>query len=239
MGSPVSGWPRRRKKPKGEKELRILPGNATQVARMTTLKKRQSYGPDVILLEKGIVEKTYRNRARLIRLIGSVLVSWETFIYTKLEGIPGIPRFMERPDRYSILTAYMGGENLRETRKRPDTAYFEKVVSIIRQMHNRGVIHLDMRNRRNYGIDAQGNPFIMDFASSLYIPWVPLRRTLAKLDWMGFVKVKAKTAPDLLSDKEKRQYHLGNTLSSMWLPTKVFNAGKDIIRVLRCLLGGQ
>jgi hypothetical protein len=106
-------------------------------------------------------------------------------------------------------------------------------------MHNRGVIHLDMRNRRNYGIDAQGNPFIIDFASSLYIPWVPLRRTLAKLDWMGFVKVKAKIAPDLLSDKEERQYHLGNTLSSMWLPTKAFNAGKDIIRVLRRLLGGQ
>jgi hypothetical protein len=201
---------------------------------MTVLKKKQSYGPDVMLVEGGLVEKTYRNRVWPVRLAGRVLITWEAFIYTKLDGLDGIPKLLGRPDKFTILTTYMGGENLRETPVPPDKVYFENMAVLIERMHGRGVIHLDMRNRRNYGRDDQGKPYLVDFASALYLPWDGmLRRLLAKLDWLGFIKVKAKLAPELLNERERRGYRTGETLSALWLPTKAFNAAKDAIKVVR------
>lgn len=214
--------------------LRIRSGDATPVAPMQELKKSQSYGPDVRLTAAGVVEKTYRARILPVRLIGGILIAWEAFIYAKLDGITGIPTLLGRPDRYTILTAFMGGENLRETTRTPDAAYFEKMGAIIRQMHARGVIHLDMRNRRNYGLDPAGEPYLVDFASAGYLPWPKsLRTLLCRLDWLGFVKVKGKLAPELLSADERHAIRTGETLSSIWLPTKAFNAVKDAVKRLK------
>jgi len=207
---------------------------------MDVLKKKQGYGPDVTLVDGRLVEKTYRERIWPVRLIGRALIAWEAFIYGKLAGLSGIPTLIERPDRYTILTTYMGGENLRETFARPDAAYFEAMAGIIDAMHARGVIHLDLRNRRNYGYDAQGGPYLVDFASALYIPWdVSLRKLMARLDWLGFVKVKAKLAPELLNDRERRRYLLGETLSAVWLPTKAFNALKVFFRLVKRTFPGR
>ena len=212
----------------------IPDGDVTQTYTMVVLKKKQRYGPDVLLVDGRLVEKTYRHRTWLVRLIGQGLIAWEAFIYRKLAGLNGIPRLVDRPDRHTILTTYMGGENLRETQIRPDAAYFEKMAGIIEAMHARGVIHLDLRNRRNYGRDDQGEPYLVDFASALYIPWDGvLRNLIARLDWLGFVKVKARLAPGLLSARELRHYHLGETLSAVWIPTKVFNALKKALRLAK------
>lgn len=201
---------------------------------MAVLKKKQGYGPDVTLVEGRLVEKTYRNRIWPVRLMGRALIAWEAFIYGRLSGLSGIPMLIGRPDPYTILTTFMGGENLRETPTRPDAVYFEKMADIIEAMHAQGVIHLDLRNRRNYGRDDQGEPYLVDFASALYIPWDGvLRNLIARLDWLGFVKVKAKLAPGLLSARELRHYHLGETLSAVWIPTKVFNALKKALRLAK------
>lgn len=220
--------------------LPIPDGDATQDNTMVVLKKKQSYGPDVVLIDGRLVEKTYRHRIWPVRLIGRVLIAWEAFIYHKLSGLSGIPRLVDRPDRQTILTTYMGGENLRETLARPDAAYFEKMAGIIKSMHARGVIHLDLRNRRNYGRNEAGEPYLVDFASALYIPWDgTLRKLIARLDWLGFVKVKAKLAPELLSTREHHRYRLGETLSAVWLPTKTFNALKELIRFVKRSFPGR
>lgn len=207
---------------------------------MAVLKKKQSYGPDVTLVEGRLVEKTYRNRIWPVRLMGRALIAWEAFIYGRLSGLCGIPTLIERPDPYTIMTTFMGGENLRETPSRLNAAYFEKMAGIIEAMHAHGVIHLDLRNRRNYGCDGHGEPYLVDFASALYIPWDgTLRKLMARLDWLGFVKVKAKLAPELLSGRERRRYLLGETLSAVWLPTKAFNALKEVIRFVKKSFHGR
>jgi len=211
----------------------------TQIA----LKKKRIYGPDVALMRldsRCLVEKTYRNRAWPVRIMGVLLVSWEAFIYSKLEGISGIPKLSGRPDRYTLLTSYMGGENLRATTKKPDVAYFEKLSRIIDQMHQRGVLHLDLRNRRNYGIDTSGLPYLVDFASCLYIPWPgKLKDFLASIDWMGFLKVKGKLNPEGMSNEERRRLALGKTLSNIWLPARAIKPIRDMIRYLRTSFFGS
>jgi tRNA A-37 threonylcarbamoyl transferase component Bud32 len=117
---------------------------------MTILKQRQRYSPDVHITDEGTVEKTYREKALPLRLFGALFIFWESFIYSKLNGVEGIPRFIGKPDIYSLQISFMGGENLRETLRKPDPSYYEKLGEIISLMHERDVVHIDMRNRRNY-----------------------------------------------------------------------------------------
>jgi hypothetical protein len=212
---------------------------ATDCTGMTqmALRKKRIYGPDVSLMRldgRCVVEKTFRNRAWPVRIVGILLVSWEAFIYSRLKGIPGIPMLTGRPDKCTLITSYMGGENLRATTRKPDASYFEKVSRIIEQMHQRGVVHLDLRNRRNYGIDDSGLPYLVDFASCLYIPWPGrVKEFLAKIDWMGFLKVKGKLNPEEISNEERSKLALGETLSNIWLPGRATKSIRDIIRYLR------
>ncbi|HHO75223.1 MAG TPA: hypothetical protein ENN05_02200 [Deltaproteobacteria bacterium] len=181
-----------------------------------------------------LVEKTYRNRGLPVRILGIILVFWERFIYLKIQGIKGIPGLMKSPDRYTLITRYMGGDNLRDTKMPPGKEYFDDLTRLIREMHASGVVHLDLRNRRNYGMDDAGNPYLVDFASSIYLPFPKsLKNLLSIIDWMGFAKVKKKLAPDLLTPREKKLLDLGNTLSSWWLPTKAVRLIRELVKTLR------
>jgi len=189
------------------------------------LKKTRTYGPTVRLIEESgqaVVEKTYRDKALPVRLLGRVLIFWERFIYSKLRGVEGIPELVPGADRFTLLTRFMGGTNLKDSPAAPEAPYFDSLKSLIDHMHDRGVIHLDLRNRRNYGIDDAGKPYLVDFATCLYIPWRGrMRKVFEAVDWMGFMKVKARIRPDLLSEEEGKLSALGARLSSLWLPTKI------------------
>jgi len=189
------------------------------------LKKTRTYGPTVRLIERNgeaVVEKTYRDRSLPVRLLGRVLIFWEGFIYSKLRGVEGIPELLPGADRLSLLTRYMGGANLKDSPLTPGNPYFDSLKSLIARMHDRGLIHLDLRNRRNYGIDDAGRPYLVDFATCLYIPWNgKIRKVFEAVDWMGFMKVKAKIRPDLLSEQEGNLSTLGAALSALWIPTKI------------------
>jgi hypothetical protein len=201
------------------------------------LKKTRAYGPDVRLLTGGdviLVEKTYRDKGAPVRLAGSLLVWWERFIYGKLGGVEGIPELVPGADRCTLLTVFMGGKNLRDARLSPDSTYYDALKKLISRMHARGVVHLDLRNRRNYGIDDQGKPYLVDFASSLYLPWGgPLKRFLEGIDWMGYAKVKEKISPGILDEDERKLLHRGNTLSALWIPTKALRALRDLAKTGR------
>ncbi len=201
------------------------------------LKKNRPYGPTVRLVSKGgklVVEKTYRDKGLPVRLLGSALIFWEGFIYSRLQGLEGIPEALPAPDRLTLVTGFMGGENLKDTSRTPGDAYFASLKNLIERMHGRGVIHLDLRNRRNYGIDDRGMPYLVDFATCLYIPWGNrVRRLFETIDWMGFAKVKDKILPRSLDEREKGLLSLGERLSMIWLPTKLVRAVREWVKLLR------
>ncbi len=189
------------------------------------LKKKRPYGPDVNLVYQdgaALVEKTYRDKPWSVKKAGLLMVRWETYIYSKLKGITGIPRVIQSPDAYTITTTFMGGHDLKDAGSKPDEAYFKNLEELIKTVHIKGVVHLDMRNRRNYGMDDEGMPYLVDFATSLYTPLKgPLWRMLCRIDWMGYLKVKARLNPMLLSRQENMQHTMGNALSRLWFPSKI------------------
>lgn len=171
------------------------------------LKKKRFYGPDVHLIHqngKDLVEKTYRTRTLPVRLAGRFLVAWETYIYSKLRDIKGIPEVSGSSDPYTLTTVFMGGKNMRKKAPVPDEVYFLQLEKIITEMHDRGVIHLDMRNRRNYGIDEEGLPYLVDFASSLYFPFRGrLKKWLCAVDWMGYLKVSRRSVRPVFPKRKR------------------------------------
>jgi len=204
----------------------------------TPLKRSRVYGPDVSVLELPpvtVVEKTYRSKVLPVKLFGSLLVSWESLIYAKLAGLPGIPECVPSSDRYTLSTTFMGGNNLKDTNVRVDEAYFSALENLISSIHHRGVVHLDLRNRRNYGIDEEGNPYLIDFASSIYLPRPRIVHTLlCTIDWMGFLKVKRRLRPDLVTREEHTNLGIGNALSLLWFPPRVMRGIRSgIKKVLR------
>ncbi|HPX48831.1 MAG: hypothetical protein GXY28_12520 [Bacteriovoracaceae bacterium] len=198
------------------------------------LKKHRRYGPRVRLITLDgcmAVEKTYREAMPPIRLLGAALIAWERFIYSRLAGIEGIPEVLPCPDRLTLTTRFMGGTNLKEADPAPDLSYFDALERLISDMHRRGVIHLDLRNRRNYGIDDRGRPYLVDFATCLYIPWdTKVRKPFEAIDWMGFAKVKHKLQPGRLDTREEGMYSLGMRLSSWWLPTRALRIIRKLVK---------
>lgn len=191
------------------------------------LKKRRVYGPDVRIVVRGgatLVEKTYRDRPFPVRILGRLLVMWEGYIYSRLTGIPGIPQTAPSPDAYTLTTTYMGGCDLRRKDRTPDKRYFDELERLLDAVHQRGVIHLDLRNRRNYGMDEEGRPYLVDFASSIYLPGKGIVwRMLRRIDRLGVTKLKAKLNPALLSEKERMEYIRGANLSRLWLPRRLLS----------------
>ena len=198
----------------------------------TPLKKKRLYGPDVHLVRRGgqpLVEKTYRGRPLPVRMAGRLLVKWEAFIYARLQGIPGIPSVVPSDDPCTLTTTFMGGHNLKTRERIPGATYFEHLELLISAVHDRGVIHLDMRNRRNYGMGDTGEPYLVDFASSIYLPWKgPLWRLLCSIDRMGYLKVKAKLNPGLLTHDDRQGYSRGKILSRLWLPPRLLRFFRDL-----------
>ncbi|HKK51684.1 MAG TPA: serine/threonine protein kinase, partial [Myxococcota bacterium] len=79
----------------------------------------------------------------------------------------------------------------------------------IREMHRRGVVHLDLRHRSNVLACAEGHPVLLDFASALRLdperwPARWLLRLLASVDrralekWRVRLQPPRETAPRLL-----------------------------------------
>jgi hypothetical protein len=198
------------------------------------LKKYRRYGPRVHLIARdgyAVVEKSYSEAMLPVRIMGLFLIAWERFIYSRLAGLQGIPDLLPSPDRLTLVTRFMGGTNLKEARHAPGAPYFDSLRQLIASMHQRGVIHLDLRNRRNYGIDEQGRPYLVDFATCLYVPWrLPPRKVFEAIDWMGFAKVKHKIQPRLLDQQEERMLSLGTRLSSWWLPTRMLRFIRNMVK---------
>ena len=202
------------------------------------LKRKRGYGPDVFVRQEpdraAVVVKTYRNTPLFFRLIGIIQIAWEAFIYSKLKGIEGVPPLIGTPDRFTLLTGYVESDNLRDSMVTPDKMYFEKVTRLIEEMHSRHVVHLDLRNRRNYLMDKLGNPYLVDFASSLYIPHPAfLFNLLSHSDSMGLAKVKTLVNPSIATETDLKAARLGRFFSMLWFPGKATKALKKMTRPLR------
>lgn len=184
-----------------------------------------------------MVLKDYATRSVFVKdTWGRFLINNESQILNHLKGIKGIPQFITKLDDYSFLMEYLEGDPLArfKTGELPYETYL-KLTDLVRQVHERGVIHLDLGQRRNILIDKDFKPYLVDFANALYIRrhiacFNSIFKLLSRIDYRGLLKVKNRWFPGSLTAEEKSFLKKNYFLRKLWFFKPKKYRVKDIVQ---------
>ena len=126
--------------------------------------------PDVLLVrgESGVaVVKDFSPRSRFTRAaLGPFAISREVRALRSLADCRSVPNLLGQLDGLAFAVEHRGGPRL--SRRRPWTfssRFVANLQAAIREMHARGVVHLDLSHRDNVRADMQGEVVLVDFAN--------------------------------------------------------------------------
>ena len=130
------------------------------------------HDPVVSLAQLGgreIVIKDFAPRGFWVRnLIGHWMIAREARAYRALAGHPAVPRFYGRVDALALALEYRPGRRMsRRLYGALPPGFLGELEKAIREMHARGVAHLDLRHRTNVMADPNGHPILIDFGSAV------------------------------------------------------------------------
>jgi tRNA A-37 threonylcarbamoyl transferase component Bud32 len=160
-------------------------------------------------------------------LLGPWLLGRECRIYRALTGIEGVPKLIRRIDSLAYVLEYVEGIPLKEHRwagRLPDEL-FHSIERTVHELHRRGVVHFDLRQRRNYMIsDDALRAYLLDFGTSVYFGKSGVARDILVpmfkgSDLGGLLKIKWRLWPHLLTEKDKRQINRSNFWRKFWIFT--------------------
>jgi RIO-like serine/threonine protein kinase len=178
--------------------------------------------PVVSLVEhegRPAVLKDYRPRNAFTRaVLGPVLARREFAVLRRLEGVPGIPRAYKVVEGRALLMEYVEGKTIGKFRpgELPD-AVFGRLAETVRAMHRRGVVHLDLRQKKNIVV-AGDRPYLIDFANALVVRG-RLAAGLRAIDETGLLKFKARNFPHLLTAADRDLLESHRLLRRFWIFT--------------------
>lgn len=170
------------------------------------------------------VKDIHRTHPLFRATIGRLALWRESRIYRRMADLPFVPRYLGRLDRDSLVFECLSGARpLSAVRDGTDLSpdYFDRVEEHVRELHRRGILHMDLRHRSNLLVDADGKPCLVDFESALFLGSGPLslgflRPLLAWADHSAVVKFRARYQPESLSSKQVRRYHRFAKLRRLW-----------------------
>jgi serine/threonine protein kinase len=179
--------------------------------------------PDLSQVESGdrvLVLKDVGQKNLFVRwTLGLWLIHKEWSIYSRLMGIKGIPRVIERIDRFAFTMEFVPGRPV-ERGESLSFSFFCELERILEEVHAKGVVHLDLRHKGNILISEKGDPVLIDFNSGFYFRNELLRRILFPLlrwvDYGGILKLKHRVASSMTPQELKTLKRL-NRLRKFWI----------------------
>jgi predicted Ser/Thr protein kinase len=165
------------------------------------------------------VLKDYRGKNALTRgLLAPRLVRGEFDILRLLEGIPGIPKAYAVVEKRALLLEYVEGTTIGKFKAGdlPDST-FDLLRDAVRAMHARGVVHLDLRQKKNILIDGRQRPWLIDFGAAMK---GKLTAKLRGVDESALLKFKQRNWPHLVTDADREALKAHRFLRKFWIFTK-------------------
>ena len=181
---------------------------------------------DVLVVNLGqgpMIVKDFAHGVWWLRWLGALQAARETSAYRKLEGVPGVPRFIGRIDRLAFAIERIDGERLAFLRHTEDSGirHLAALRAIVDAIHARGVVHNDLRGRENVLLARDGSLAVIDFAAALHL--APggllhrlLFRRLATTDEAALLKWKGILAPSTYTDADRAALARFQRLRSLW-----------------------
>jgi hypothetical protein len=174
--------------------------------------------------------KDFASRAFFVRhTVGRFLLGREVRALRRLEGLPGIPSQAFRVDALSMAARFVPGRALADTPEGPfATEFLLALEALLRQVHARGLVHLDTRGGGNLLIGPDGAPGIIDFQAALSTRWMPraLRGWLEDMDLSGIYKKWQRWQPDTLGEERLALLDRLNRWRRWWLLRGYFGLSK-------------
>lgn len=174
--------------------------------------------------------KDFSSRAFFVRhTVGRFLLGREVRALRRLQGIPGVPGDAFRVDAFSMAARFVPGRALADTPHGPfSTEFLLALEALLRQVHARGLVHLDTRGGGNLLIGPDGAPGIIDFQAALSTRGLlrPLRRWLEGMDLSGVYKKWQRWQPDTLGDERLARLERQNRWRRWWFLRGYFGLSK-------------
>jgi RIO-like serine/threonine protein kinase len=153
--------------------------------------------------------------------IGFWLIHKEWKIYSRLSGIRGIPEAVDRIDRFAFAMEFVPGRPIARGEPLP-SSFFVELERVLREIHSKGVFHLDLRHKGNVLVSEKGEPFLIDFNSSLAFKengllFHLLSPLLKWVDHGGLLKLKERVSPSLMTSEELAFLKRFNLLRRLWI----------------------
>lgn len=153
--------------------------------------------------------------------LGLWLIHKEWKIYSRLKGIQSVPQPLGRIDRFAFAMEFVPGRSIQRGEKL-QPSFFSHLEQVLREIHQRGIVHLDLRHKGNILISERGEPFLIDFNSSFsFKEKGPFRRFLFPIlrwvDYGGLLKLKQRVSPSLMTPEELSFLKRFNRLRRLWI----------------------
>jgi RIO-like serine/threonine protein kinase len=191
-----------------------------------SISKGNAFGkPDLKKVEvEGRILMVKDVRRRLFPLrwsLGLWLIHKEWKIYSRLAGVEGIPMAIRRIDRFAFAMEYVPGRPIERGEPLP-SIFFEDLERILKELHSRGVVHMDLRHKGNILVSESGKPILIDFNSSFSFreKGLPRRFLFPLLRWVdygGLLKLKQRVSPSSLTPTELAFLKRFNLLRKLWI----------------------
>jgi hypothetical protein len=192
----------------------------------TLLTKGKSFWkPDVSRVEKDGRSVMVKDVARMSFpfrwTLGLWLIRNEWKIYARLGDMRGIPGNPERIDRFAFAMGFVQGRPLERGEELP-VSFFRDLEKVLREVHVKGVVHLDLRHKGNILVAETGEPYLIDFNSSFAFGDKGILRCflfpiLQRVDYGGFLKLKQRVSPSLMTPQELSYLKRFNWLRKLWI----------------------
>jgi hypothetical protein len=142
--------------------------------------------------------------------LGEGLCSHEVSILRRLSNVHCVPKVLSRYGKTGFIYEYIEGSSLDEA-KNVSEGFFDRCVEMLKQIHQRSIVYLDMNKRSNILISSDGRPYLIDFQISFHIDrhmliWPRfaeyLKNALQKADLYHLLKHKRRLCPHVLKPQE-------------------------------------
>lgn len=166
-------------------------------------------------------------------IFGRFAVNVEGKTLKKLEGNMSVTKQVKFLSPYTLSFAYIKGKSLKQC-DNIKKDFFITLERNVRDMHEKEIVHLDLRNLGNIIMGENGYPYIIDFQSCISTKYVPkkLKKTLKKVDISGVYKCWENRCSEPLDEKRRKFLDSFKEIRKLWILK-----GYPLLRMIKKIKG--
>ncbi len=134
-------------------------------------------------------------------------------VYSRLSQIPGVPRCYGLLEGRYLVLEYIEGVPIRTARITDRSTFFERLLHLIKGLHEAGVAHTDLKKKDNLLVVQGRTPYVIDFGVAVVKRprFAPLNHYLyslaRKFDFNAWVKLKYNGKYENITDEDRAYFN--------------------------------